>query len=56
MLIEIVPSFCRDWEEKEALLVESDVWHSKFLASTLIVGGGGGGGAFEFIEIIPFFW
>ncbi len=27
----------RDWEEKEALHVESDVWRSKFLASTLIV-------------------
>lgn len=27
----------RDWEEKEALHVESEVWRSKFLASTLIV-------------------
>jgi len=27
----------RDWEEKEALHVESDIWRSKFLASTLIL-------------------
>jgi len=27
----------RDWEEKEALSVESDIWRSKFLASTLIL-------------------
>eukprot|EP00088_Acartia_fossae_P061085 TRINITY_DN7332_c0_g1_i1.p1 TRINITY_DN7332_c0_g1~~TRINITY_DN7332_c0_g1_i1.p1 ORF type:complete len:545 (+),score=166.98 TRINITY_DN7332_c0_g1_i1:126-1760(+) len=27
----------RDWEEKEALHVESDIWRSKFLASTVIL-------------------
>jgi len=27
----------KDWEEKESLTVESDVWRSKFLASSLIV-------------------
>lgn len=27
----------KDWEEKESLSVESDVWRSKFLASSLIV-------------------
>ena len=27
----------RDWEEKEQLHVESDIWRSKFLASTVIL-------------------
>merc|ERR1719244_2191805 len=27
----------RDWEEKEALHVESDIWRSKFLASSVIL-------------------
>jgi len=36
-VIEYNNRIATDWEKKEALGVESDVWRSKFLASTLIV-------------------
>ena len=35
--IKLLAMNSKDWEEKDALSVESDIWRSKFLASSLIV-------------------